>query len=119
MLVKALKAKLHCAKITNAKLHYTGSIAIDSDLMEAVGILPYEAVLVADIDNGNRLETYVVPADAGSGEVSILGAAALLIQPGDTVIIMNFGYFTAEEAGKFKPKVLVLDENNKIVKRVS
>ncbi|OHB79081.1 MAG: aspartate 1-decarboxylase [Planctomycetes bacterium RBG_16_55_9] len=115
MFVKILKSKLHRATVTDAKLHYPGSIAIDSALMEAAGILPYESVLVADINNGNRLETYVVPAQAGSGEIAILGAAARRIKPKDIVIILGFGYVTHEEAGNFKPKVIVLDENNKII----
>ena len=96
-------------------LHYPGSIGIDSALMEATGILSYEKVLVADLNNGNRLETYVVPAEAGSGTISILGAAAQLIEPKDIVIIMSFGLMTPEEAGQFKPKVAVLDEHNKII----
>ena len=116
MLVKILKSKLHRARVTDAKLHYPGSLAIDSALMEAAGILPYESVLVADVDNGNRLETYVVPAEAGSGEIVILGAAAQLIQPKDIVIILGFGYVTPDEAKDFKPNVVVLDENNNIVK---
>ena len=116
MFVKILKSKLHRARVTDAKLHYPGSIAIDSALMEAAGILPYESVLVADVDNGNRLETYVVPAEAGSGEIVILGAAAQLIQPKDIVIIIGFGYMTPEEARNHKPKVVVLDENNQIIK---
>jgi aspartate 1-decarboxylase len=114
MLVKLLKSKLHRATVTEAKLHYPGSIAIDSALMEAADILPYEAVLVADLNNGNRLETYVVPAEANSGKITILGAAAKLIKAGDLVIIMGFGLFTPEQARDFKPKVAVLDENNRI-----
>lgn len=114
MFVKILKSKLHRATITGAKLHYPGSIEIDSALMEAAGILPYESVLVADLNNGSRLETYVVPAEADSGQVVILGAAAKLIQSKDIVIILNFGYLTPEEAKEFKPKIVVLDENNKI-----
>jgi len=116
MFVKILKSKLHRARVTEAKLHYPGSIAIDSALMEAAGILPYESVLIADLNNGNRLETYVVPAEAGSGEVVILGAAAQLIQEKDIVIILSFGFLTPEEAKEFKPKIAVLDENNKIIK---
>jgi len=80
MFVKILKSKLHRARVTETKLHYPGSIAIDSALMEAAGILPYESVLIADLNNGNRLETYVVPAQAGSGQIVVLGAAAQLIQ---------------------------------------
>jgi len=117
MFIKLLKSKLHRARVTGAKLHYPGSIRIDSDLLEAAGILPYEFVLLADIDNGNRLETYTVPAKAGSRQIEILGASAHLIGKNDTIIIMGFGYFTPEEAREHKPKVIVLDENNKIVKR--
>ncbi len=116
MFVKILKSKLHRARVTETKLHYPGSIAIDSALMEAAGILPYEQVLIADLNNGNRLETYVVPAEAGSGQVVILGAAAQLIKQKDIVIILSFGFLTPEEAREFKPKIVVLDENNNIVK---
>ena len=115
MFVKILKSKLHRARVTESKLHYPGSIGIDSALMEAAGILPYESVLVADLNNGNRLETYVVPAEAGSGKISILGAAAKLIEPKDIVIIMSFAFLTPEEAREFKPKVAVLDENNNVI----
>ena len=114
MFVKILKSKLHRATVTDTKLHYPGSIAIDSALMEAAGILPYESVLVADVNNGSRLETYVVPAEANSGQVIVLGAAAQLIKPKDIVIILGFAYCTPEEAAKLKPKIVVLDENNKI-----
>ena len=118
MFVKLLKSKLHRARVTDTKLHYSGSIAIDSDLMEAVGISPYEAVLIADLTNGNWLETYVVPAEAGSREVVVMGAAAQLIKPKDIVIIISFAFFTPEEAARLKPQVAVLDENNKIEKRL-
>ena len=114
MFVKLLKSKLHRATVTDAKLHYPGSIAIDSDLMAAAGILPYESVIVADLNNGNRLETYAVAAEAGSKDIIILGAAAHLVKTKDTVIIMSFGFFTPDEAKTLKPKVIVLDENNKI-----
>ena len=116
MFVKILKSKLHRARVTETKLHYPGSIAIDSALMEAAGILPYESVLIADLNNGNRLETYVIPAEAGSGQIVILGAAAQLIKEKDIVIILSFGLLTLEEAKEFKPKIAVLDENNKIIK---
>jgi aspartate 1-decarboxylase len=116
MFVKLLKSKLHRARVTGAKLHYPGSMAVDSALMEAAGLLPYESVLVADLDNGNRLETYVVPAEAGSGEVVMLGAAARLVRPKDVVIILSFGFFAPEEAKDLKPKVVILDENNEIVR---
>jgi aspartate 1-decarboxylase len=114
MLIKLMKSKLHRAAVTETKLHYPGSIEIDSALMDSAGILPYESVLIADLNNGNRLETYVVPAEANSGKIIILGAAAQLIKPKDLVIIIGFGFFTPEEAKEHKPKVIVLDENNKI-----
>jgi aspartate 1-decarboxylase len=114
MFVKILKSKLHRATVTDAKLHYMGSIYIDSVLMEAAGILPYESVLIADINNGNRLETYAVPAEANSGEIIILGAAAQLVKTGDLIIIFSFAYCTPQEAKELKPRVVILDENNKI-----
>ena len=114
MFVKVLKSKLHRATVTDTKVHYPGSIAIDSKLMEAVGILPYESVLVADLNNGSRLETYAVPAEANSGQIVILGAAAQLVRPKDIIIIFSFGFYTPDEAKKLKPKIIVLDENNKI-----
>jgi aspartate 1-decarboxylase len=114
MFVKLLKSKLHRVTVTDTKLHYPGSIAIDSALMEAVGILPYESVLVADLNNGNRFETYTVVAEANSGQVVILGPAARLVKPKDVVVIFAFGYYSPEEARKVKPKIIVLDKNNKI-----
>ncbi|MHC4641051.1 MAG: aspartate 1-decarboxylase [Planctomycetota bacterium] len=114
MFVKILKSKLHRATVTDAKLHYVGSIYIDSVLMEAAGILPNECVLVADLTNGNRLETYAVPAEANSGKIVVLGAAAQLIKTGDLVIIFSFAYCTHEEAKELKPRVVILDEKNKI-----
>ncbi|KPJ66259.1 MAG: hypothetical protein AMJ43_08720 [Coxiella sp. DG_40] len=114
MFVKILKSKLHRATVTDTKLHYPGSIEIDSALMQAADILPYEFVLVADLNNGSRLETYAVPAEPDSGKVVILGAAARLIDPGDIIIILSFGYYTPQEAKKIKPKLVILDENNKI-----
>ena len=115
MFVKLLKSKLHRATVTETKLHYSGSIAIDSKLMEAAAILPYEYVLIADLNNGNRLETYAVPAEADSGQIIILGAAAHLVKPKDLIIVLGFGYYTREEAEKLKPKIIILDENNKII----
>ena len=115
MLIKVLKSKLHRGAVTSAKLHYPGSVGIDPVLLEAAGIAPYECVLIADVDNGNRLETYAVPTDRGSGRIDILGAAAQLIHEGDRVIILAFGQCTPEEAQKMKPRVVVLDENNQIL----
>jgi len=115
MLIKVLKSKLHRAKVTDAKLNYPGSIEIDSALMGAAGILPYESVVIADLKNGNRLETYVLPAQPNSGQIVILGAAAKLIHPKDRVIILGFAYCTPEEAKKLKPKIVVLNEKNEII----
>ncbi len=114
MLIKVLKSKLHRACVTDTKLHYEGSILIDRKLMEAVGITHYEAVLVANLRDGSRFETYAVPADAGSGEVVVLGAAAHRAKPGDRVIILAFALCTPEEAARIRPKVAVLDEKNRI-----
>jgi len=114
-----LKSKLHRARVTETKLHYAGSIAIDSDLMDAVGLLPYESVFIANLNNGQRLETYVVPAKAGSGDVIIMGAAAKLIDIKDIIIIFSFAFLTPEEAMDFKPRVVALDENNKIIQKIS
>jgi aspartate 1-decarboxylase len=117
MFVKILKSKLHGARVTAAKLHYAGSIAIDSTLMEAAGILPYESVLVADLNNGNRFETYTVVAEANSGQVVILGPAARLVRPKDTIIVFSFGLYTPDEAPKVKPRIVILDKDNKIIER--
>ncbi len=114
MMLKVLKSKLHRATVTSARIHYPGSIGIDPELMEAVGIVPYECVLVADLDTGNRLETYVVEAQRGSGSIDILGAAAQQIHEGDTIIIMSFALCEPKEAKLIKPKVVVLGENNRI-----
>ncbi len=117
MLLKILKSKIHRATVTEAQLDYTGSIAIASDLMKAVGILPYESVLVADLNNGNRVETYAVPVKAGSGDIVVMGAAAKLIRPRHKVIILSFALMTPRQARKFKPKVIVLGKDNKILQR--
>jgi aspartate 1-decarboxylase len=116
MLIKVLKSKLHRARVTESKLHYPGSIEIDENLMWAAGIVPYEAVIVADLNNGNRLETYVVPGEPGSGRIVVLGAAAQLVKPKDIVIIFSFALCTPDEAGELVPRVVVLDENNRIIK---
>ena len=118
MLIKALKAEIRRATATDAEADYPGSIAVDSDLLEAAGIRPYEAVLLANVTNGLRAETYVVNAPAGSGRVDISGAAARLFSPGDMITIINFAYYNTEEMDGCKPKVIVVDENNKIAKHI-
>lgn len=117
MLIKVLKSKLHRGTVTDSTLHYPGSVAIDPDLMEAAGMVPYEQVLIADLNNGTRLETYVIPAERGSKRIGILGAAAKLAKTGDTVIIMSFGLCTPQEAQQIKPQVAVLGEGNVIQPR--
>jgi aspartate 1-decarboxylase len=109
------KSKIHRATVTQADLHYVGSITIDEDLMEAADLLPGEQVQVADIDNGARLETYVIAGPRGSGVIGLNGAAARLIQPGDLVIIMSYAVMTDAEARSFEPKVVHVDRGNRII----
>jgi aspartate 1-decarboxylase len=110
-----MKAKIHRATVTEANLHYVGSITIDEDLLEAVDILPNEKVQVVNNNNGARLETYVIPGKRGSGTVCLNGAAARLVQPGDTVIIIAYALMTNEEARRHKPRVAIMGEGNRIV----
>lgn len=114
MFLKALKSKIHRATVTDTQLDYPGSIAIDPVLMEAAGLSQYEEVLIADVTNGNRFETYVVSAKRGSGDVIVMGAAAHLAKAGDIIIIINFGYFSPDELPRHKPQVVFVDEKNKI-----
>jgi aspartate 1-decarboxylase len=110
-----LKSKIHRAKVTQADLHYVGSIAIDRALMEAADLIEGEQVVIADITNGARLETYVIPAPAGSGIVGINGAAAHLVSEGDLVIIMSYCMLDDAEAKAFRPHVVHVDDDNRIV----
>ena len=110
-----LKSKIHRATVTQADLHYVGSIAIDAALMEAADLIEGEQVVIADITNGARLETYVITAPRGSGTISINGAAAHLVSPGDLVIIMNYAFYEDAEAKALKPRVVHVDERNSIV----
>ena len=117
MNISLLKSKLLRAEITDRALHYEGSLAIDSALMEAVGLLPYEKILVANIANGERFETYAIEAPKGSHVISLNGAAAHKGKIGDQVVIMSFGQVDVKEAKDWKPKVLVLSEKNSQVIR--
>ena len=101
-------------EVTEANVNYVGSITVDKDLLDAAGILEYEMVQVVDVDNGSRLETYTIPGERGTGIISLNGAAARLVQPGDKVIIMAYAQFTREEALEHKPTVVLADENNKV-----
>ncbi|TBH21598.1 aspartate 1-decarboxylase [Thermus thermamylovorans] len=108
-------AKIHRATVTGADLHYVGSVTVDQDLLDAAGILPYEQVDIYDISNGARLTTYALPGERGSGVVQINGAAAHLVRPGDLVILVAYGVFEEEEAKGLKPKVVLVDEKNRIL----
>jgi len=111
-----LKSKIHRATVTEADLHYVGSITIDRGLMTEADIVPYERVQVVDIDNGNRLETYAIEGEEGSGTICINGAAARLIHRGDRVIIFSYVYMEDAEARSFKPRIVYVDENNALVR---
>jgi aspartate 1-decarboxylase len=108
-------AKIHRARVTEADLHYVGSVTVDQELLEAAGILPYEQVDIYDITSGARLTTYALPGERGSGEVKINGAAAHLVRPGDLVILVAYGVFEEEEARSLKPTVVLVDERNRIL----
>ena len=110
-----LKSKIHRARVTDANINYEGSISIDPDLMEAADILPYEQVHVLDVDNGSRLETYTIVGKRGSGEVCVNGAAARLVQKGDTIIIIAYAHVNEEEAPKLKPKLVYVNQSNSII----
>ncbi len=113
MLRRMCKSKIHRATVTDADLHYAGSITIDEELLERADILPHEMVQVVDINNGNRLETYVVKGERGSGVICINGAAARLVNKGDLVIIISYADFTEEEARALEPKIILVDEKNR------
>ncbi len=111
-----MKAKIHRATITQADLHYEGSISIDENLLKESGILPYEKVDVLNISNGERFSTYAIVAKANSGEIKVNGAAARLVQVGDQIIIIAYCLINAKEAEIFQPKVLLVDQKNKPIK---
>jgi aspartate 1-decarboxylase len=115
MFVTLMKSKIHRAKVTEANLNYVGSITIDQDLMDAADILRNEKVQIVNNNNGNRFETYVIPGERGSGMVCLNGAAARLVHPGDIIIIITYGMFERNEASKFNPKIIFVDDSNKVV----
>lgn len=114
MLRTMMKAKIHRARVTEANLNYVGSVTIDADILDKVDILPHEKVQIVNNNNGARLETYVIPGERGSGIVCLNGAAARLVQKGDRVIIITYALIENEKLATFKPKVAIMDENNKI-----
>ena len=109
-----MKSKLHRATVTEANLDYVGSITIDRDLMDAADLLPNEKVQIVDNDNGNRLETYVIEGERGSGVIGLNGAAARLVYPGDTVIIISYAEMEDAEAREHVPTVVFVDERNRV-----
>ncbi|WP_433498074.1 aspartate 1-decarboxylase [Sphaerimonospora sp. CA-214678] len=110
-----MKSKIHRATVTQADLHYVGSVTISADLMAAADLVEGEKVDIVDIDNGNRLSTYVIEGPAGSGMIGINGAAARLISVGDLVIIIAYALVAEEELGSLKPRVVFVDRDNEIV----
>jgi len=116
MIIEMLKGKIHRAKVVQAELDYVGSITVDEELMDAAGIIEYEKVQVVDVNNGNRLETYVIAGERGSGMVCLNGAAARCVSVGDNVIIMAYAQLTPEDAKTHKPAVVFVDGNNKLVR---
>ena len=113
MYLRLLKAKIHRATVTFTDVNYHGSITIDSDLLKAAGLYPNEAVLVADCDNGNRFETYIIPGEPGSGVIGINGAAARLSKVGNKVIVMAFVHATPEEARTHHSRVIIAADDNR------
>jgi len=115
MLRRMCKSKIHRATVTQADLDYEGSIAIDTDLLKAADVLPYEMVQIFDINNGQRFETYAIPGKAGSGTMCVNGAAARLVQQGDLLIVLSYTMMEDKEAHGHKPRVVFVDSRNKIV----
>ena len=117
MQLRLLKSKLHMAAVTGTNLHYHGSITIDEDLMDAAGLIPYEAVLIANVSTGVRGETYVLKGERGKKQMELNGAMARLATMGDRIIIMSFAYLEPAEVTGHKPKIAVLDSHNAIIEK--
>ena len=115
MLRTMMKTKIHRATVTQADLHYVGSVTVDQDLLDAANLLPGELVHIVDIDNGARLETYTIAGERGSGVIGINGAAARLVHPGDLVILIGYGQMEDAEAREFEPSVVFVDSENRII----
>ena len=114
MIRTLMKSKIHRATVTEANIEYEGSVSIDTDLMEAADLLPYERVDIWDCTNGARLSTYAIPGEAGTGEICINGAAAHLVKPGDLVIIASFAQMDDAEARGFEARRVFVDERNRV-----
>jgi aspartate 1-decarboxylase len=109
------KSKIHRATVTDANLNYVGSITIDQDLMDAADLLPFEQVQIVNNNNGARFETYIIKGKPGTGTICLNGAAARLVQPGDTVIIISYVQVDQTELSTFKPKIVTVTDNNKVI----
>ena len=118
MNITLLKSKIHRAVVTQSDLNYVGSVTIDARLMREAGIVEYEKVAIADIDNGNRFETYVITGEEDSGIICLNGAAARLVQPGDLVIIVAYATMSPEEAKTWKPTVIRVNGKNEIIEKI-
>lgn len=114
MFVTMMKSKIHRATVTESDLNYVGSITIDEDIMKAVNVLENEKVQIVNNNNGARFETYVIKGQAGSGQMCVNGAAARLVQPGDTIIVIAYAMMDAKEAADFKPNVAIMNEDNTV-----
>jgi aspartate 1-decarboxylase len=114
MFIQVLKSKIHRVKITQAELHYVGSITIDEDLLDAAGLIEGEKVQVVNVNNGERLETYVIKGERGSGMICMNGPAARKVQVGDIVIIISYAFMTPDEARNHKPSIIFPDDTNKL-----
>ena len=115
MLRTMMKSKIHRATVTQADLHYVGSVTVDEDLLDAADLLPGELVHIVDVTNGARLETYTIAGERGSGVIGINGAAAHLMHENDIVILITYAQMTTEEAKAYNPKVVHVDKDNKVV----
>jgi aspartate 1-decarboxylase len=114
MFVSMLRAKLHHPRVTNADVNYVGSITIDAQILEQSGMVAYEKVLVADVENGERFETYIIPGEPGSRVIQLNGAAAHLVKIGDRLIVMAFSLVEFPPPANWTPQILVLDEKNQV-----
>ncbi|MBY0122616.1 aspartate 1-decarboxylase [Bacillus sp. S/N-304-OC-R1] len=114
-----MNGKIHRAVVTEANLNYVGSITIDSDIIDAVGMLPNEKVQIVNNNNGARFETYIIPGERGSGVICVNGAAARLVQEGDIVIIISYALVAEEKVSMHQPKVAIMDENNRIKEMIN
>jgi aspartate 1-decarboxylase len=116
MSITVCTGKLHCVRVTHARLHYEGSITIDPLLLEAAGIVPFQLLAINSMANAVHWETYAIPGKRGEGEIGLNGCPARLFQPGDQVIILSLEQLTREEAARVQQKVVIVDEHNKIVR---